>query len=136
MSTAQSVQIMQQVWQWRKLTLCLLIMFKKRYFVLTSIGHALGYYLRGEEKDYRTSYIRPLLSDEFGEEIGFQNHFQKNESTLVYDRSNGGTFLEYAVNSWGLNIEDLLRNVARQINTEINKLPQMPWPHTVKEVYG
>ena len=27
--------------------------------------------LRGEEKDYRTSYIKSLLSDEFGEEIGF-----------------------------------------------------------------
>ena len=35
-----------------------------------------------------------------------------------------------------MNIEDLLRNVARQINTEINKLPQMPWPPTVEEFTG
>ena len=92
--------------------------------------------LRGEEKDYRTSYIKSLLSDEFGEEIGFQNCFQKNESTLVYDKSNGSTFLESAVNSWGLNIEDILRNLACQINTEINRLPQMPWPPTVEKVCG
>ena len=92
--------------------------------------------LPGEEKDYRALHIKSLLSDEFGEEIGFQNYFQKNESMLVYDRSNGGTFLESAVNSWGLNIEDLLRNVARQINTEINKLSQMPLPPTVEEVCG
>ena len=61
--------------------------------------------LQGGGKDYRTSYIKSLLNDEFGEKIGFQNRFQKNESTLVYVRSNG-------VNSWELNIEDLLRNFA------------------------
>ena len=86
--------------------------------------------------EHRISRIKSLLSDEFREEIGFQNCFQKNKSILVYDRSNGCTFLESAVNSWRLNIEDLLRNVARQINTEINKLPQMPWPPTVEEVCG
>ena len=59
--------------------------------------------LRDEEKDYRTSNIKSLLR----EEIGFQNCFQKNKSMLVYGRSNGGTFLESPVNSWGLNIEDL-----------------------------
>ena len=31
--------------------------------------------LRGKEKDYRTSYNKLLLSDEFREEIGFQNRF-------------------------------------------------------------
>ena len=33
--------------------------------------------LRGEEKDYRTSYIKSLLSDEFEEEIEFQNQKSK-----------------------------------------------------------
>ena len=63
--------------------------------------------LCGEEKDYRTLYIKSLFSDEFKEEIGFQNCVQKNESMLVYDRGDGGTFLGPAVNSWWLNIEDL-----------------------------
>ena len=31
--------------------------------------------LWGEEKDYRTSYIKSLLRDEFREEIEFQNRF-------------------------------------------------------------
>ena len=43
----------------------------------------------------------------------------------------GGSFLESALNSWGLLTEDLLHNVARQVNEDAKGLPQMPWPPSI-----
>ena len=39
--------------------------------------------------------------------------------------------MESALNSWGLPIEDLLHNVARQVNEDAKGLPQMPWPPSI-----
>ena len=74
--------------------------------------------LRGEEKVCKTSYIQTLISEEFKDQIIFRNRYQKNESTLVFSRCGGGSFLESALNSWGLPVEDLLHNVARQVNED------------------
>ena len=52
----------------------------------------------------------------------------------MYDCRNSGSFPESAINSWGLSIEELLKNVARRINEEIKSLPQMQWPPTIDEV--
>ena len=41
---------------------------------------------------------------------------------------------ESAINSWGLSIEEVLKNVARRINEEIKSLPQMQWSPTIDEV--
>ena len=73
--------------------------------------------LRGEEKVYKTSYIKTLISEEFKDQIIFRNRYQKNESTLVFSRCGGGSFLESVLISWGLPIEDLL-HVARQVKMQ------------------
>ena len=78
--------------------------------------HNFLFVLRGEEKVYKTSYIKTFISEEFKDQIIFHNRYQINESTLVFSRCGGGSFLESALNSWGLPIEDLLHNVARQMN--------------------
>ena len=39
--------------------------------------------------------------------------------------------MESPLSSWGLPIEDLLRNVARQVNEDAKGLPQMPWPPSI-----
>ena len=93
--------------------------------------HNFLFNLRGEEKVYKTSYIKTLISEEFKDQIIFRNRYQKNESTLVFSRCGGGSFLESALNSWGLPIEDLLHNVTRQVNEYAKGLPQMPWPPSI-----
>ena len=89
--------------------------------------HNFLFNLRGEEKVYKTSYIKTLISEEFKDQIIFHNRYQKNESTLVFSSCGEGSFLESALNSWGLSIEDLLHNVARQVDEDAKGLPQMPW---------
>ena len=59
------------------------------------------------------------------------NRYQKNESTLVLNRCRGGSFLESALNSWGLPIEDLLHNVACQVNEEAKNPPHISWPLSI-----
>ena len=93
--------------------------------------HNFLFNLRGEEKVYKTSYIKTLISEEFKYQIIFHNRYQENESTLVISCCGGGIFLESALNSWGLSIEDLLHNVACQVNEDAKGLPQMPWPPSV-----
>ena len=92
--------------------------------------------LRGEEKVCKTSYIQTLISEEFKDQIIFRNRYQKNESTLVFSRCGGGSFLESALNSWGLPIEDLLHNVARQVNEDAKGLSQMPWPPSIANLWA
>ena len=59
------------------------------------------------------------------------NRYQKNESTLVLNRCRGGSFLESALNSWGLPIEDLLHNVACQVNEEAKNPLHISWPLSI-----
>ena len=49
----------------------------------------------------------------------------------MLNRCGGGSFLESALNSWGLPIEDLLNNVARQVNEEAKNLPHMSWSPSI-----
>ena len=98
---------------------------------LLNDDHKFLFDLRGEEKVYKAFYIKTLISEEFKDQVIFHNQYQKNESTLVFSRCGGGSFLESALNSWGLPIEDLLHNVARQVNEDAKGLPQMPWPPSI-----
>ena len=43
----------------------------------------------------------------------------------------GGSFLESALNSWGLPIEGLLHNNAGQVNEEAKNLLHMSWPLSI-----
>ena len=96
--------------------------------------HNILFDLRGEEKQYKTSYIRNIISEEFGDQIAFHDRLQRNASTFVFDSSEGGSFLESAVNSWGLPIEELLHNVARRVNESAKNIPHMPWPPSLDSV--
>ena len=87
--------------------------------------------LREQEKVYKTSYIKTPISEEFKYEIRFHNRYQKNESTLVFSRCGRGSFLESELSSWGWPIEDMLHNVAHQVNEDVKGLPQMPWPPSI-----
>ena len=82
----------------------------------------------------KSSWIKKLLQEEFGDKIGFHNRFQKVESTLVFDASQGGSFLEAAINSWGIPLEKLLKNVACRIHEEIKTVPVNNWPPTIEEM--
>ena len=92
------------------------------------------YDLTGEEKQYKTSYIRNLISDEFGNQILFHDRHQKNASTFVFDSSEGENFLESAVNTWVFPIDELMHNVARRINESVKGIPQMPWTPSLNTV--
>jgi hypothetical protein len=50
----------------------------------------------------RTHDVKVMLQETFGDRIGFHQRIRKNESTLVYDKDEGGTFLEAALNCWGV----------------------------------
>ena len=98
---------------------------------LLNYYHNVLFDLRREEKVCKTSYIKTLSSEGFKNQIIFHSRHQKNESTLVFSRCGGRSFLESMLNSWGLPIEDLLHNVARQMNEDAKGLPQMPWPPSI-----
>ena len=76
----------------------------------------------------RTSYIKKILEDAFGDELGFHSRFQKNESTIVYDSKSGGTYIEAAINSWGIDKEHLMNNVARHLRDTLKDHPMQEWP--------
>ena len=50
--------------------------------------HNLLFNLRGEEKVYKTLYIKTLISEEFEDQI-FHNQYKKNESILVFSCCGG-----------------------------------------------
>ena len=82
----------------------------------------------------KSSYIKIILHPEFDEQIGFHNRYQKNESTLVFDCNKGGTFIEGAINSWGVTNEQLLNTVARRLKDKFSTDLEMPWPPSVEEL--
>ena len=49
----------------------------------------------------------------------------------MLNQCEGGSFLEFALNFWGLSIDDLLHNVAPQVNEEAKNLPYMSWPPSI-----
>ena len=63
----------------------------------------------------KTSTIKNMIQKEFNKEIGFHNRYHKNKSTIVYDTSSGGSFVEAAIHSWGVDDEQLLNTVARRL---------------------
>ena len=44
--------------------------------------------------------------------------------------------MESALNSWGLSIEDLLHNVARQKNEDAKGLPEISWPPSIANLWA
>ncbi len=88
----------------------------------------------GFETVTKTSTLKTMLQDEFKEELGFHNRFHKNQSTIVYDASAGGTYIESAIYSWGISDEQLLNNVARRLREKITDDTAFSWPPHVDEL--
>lgn len=81
----------------------------------------------------RTSTVKEMLQEKFGDRIGFHTRYRKNESTLVYDTSGGGGYIEAAINSWGITTEQLLKNVAGRLKEELHS-PGITWPPHIEEL--
>ena len=47
-----------------------------------------------------------MLQKEFGQSVGFHNH-------IVFDVLKCGTYIEAAINFWGISEHDMLKNVAK-----------------------
>ena len=56
----------------------------------------------GIQTQLKPSDVKTILQEEFGEKIGFQLRYRKNESTIVYDRNAGGDYIEAALNFSGM----------------------------------
>lgn len=67
-----------------------------------------------------------MLEKEFGDKIDFHVKFQKNQSTIVYDVSNAGSFIEAAINAWGVSQDSLINNVHRRLQSSLKKIVFMP----------
>ena len=56
-----------------------------------------------------------MLQKEFGETVGFHNRVHKTKNAIVYDVLKGGSFIESAVNLWGISIDSMIKHVAKHI---------------------
>eukprot|EP00794_Sanderia_malayensis_P000931 gene931-241_t len=82
----------------------------------------------------KTSTTKIMLQKEFDDKIGFHNRYHKNMSTIVYDTSSGGLFIEAAMYSWGVDNEQLLNTVARRLKNNFAGDARMSWPTRVDEL--
>lgn len=82
----------------------------------------------------KSSYIKDILTREFGSKIGFHSRSQRNQSDLVYDTSGGGSYVEAALNSIGVSNEQLVHNVAERIRDDIKSIKLIRWPPRVEEL--
>ena len=84
--------------------------------------------------DIKSSYLKQLLIDEYGNNIGFKERNSKNQSEWVYDANGGGDYIECAVNSLGISTDQLLHNLAPRLSENIKSVPTVPWPPTIEEL--
>ena len=75
-------------------------------------GYLLGNY--NLEKFTQARSLKEILEKEFGDRIGFHKRYHVTESTIVFNRTDGD-FIEAAINSWGIDPEQLLRNTAKRL---------------------
>ena len=57
--------------------------------------------------DVRSSYVKELLIEEYGETIGFKERSEMNKSAWVYDVAGRGDYIEAAISSLGISDEQL-----------------------------
>lgn len=82
----------------------------------------------------KTSTIKEILAKEFHSKIGFYNRFRKNKSTIEYDSSQGSSFIEAAVNAWGISDEQLINLLAKRMIANVKEEDVMKWPPTLEEM--
>ena len=72
-----------------------------------------------------------MLQKEFKDQPGFHNRLLKNQSTLVYDTKAGGSYVEAAINSWGISDEKLVTTAASRIKNKVSSSLKLPWPPSI-----
>ena len=83
----------------------------------------------------KTFDIKNMLEEKFGERIGFHERYRKNESTLVFDKNEGGTFLEAALNCWGVTDERLFEIAGQRLRENVISADEpMKWPLSTAEL--
>ena len=50
-------------------------------------------------ENMKSSKVKELIQETFGEEICFHERYHKNESIIVFKRNAGGSFIEFAIYS-------------------------------------
>ena len=73
------------------------------------------------EKCIYTSTVRKIIEDRFGDRIGFHMRFHKKQSLIAYDKSEGGTYIEAAMNAWGID-DVLVKNVASCLHKKVRTI--------------
>ena len=94
-----------------------------------NILHNFGF----DESSTKSSTIKQMIEKEFKNKIGFHDRFVKNTSTIVYNASAGGSYIEVAINSWGVSDEQLLNTVARRLKEKLTGDASTDWPPHVEE---
>ena len=75
-----------------------------------------------------------MIEKEFKNKIGLHDSFVKNISTIVYNASAGGSYIEAAINSWGVSDEQLINTVARRLKEKLTGDASIDWPPHVEEL--
>ena len=95
-----------------------------------NILHNFGY----DESSTKSGTIKQMIEKEFKNKIGFHYHFVKNTSTIAYNASAGGSYIEAAINSWGVSDEQLLNTVARRLKEKLKGDASINWLPHVEEL--
>ena len=69
--------------------------------------------------------IKTLVQNEFGDDVGFDLWYHRNQSTLIYDNREEGSYIEAAIYFWVVSDEQLLNTVARHLNDQLKNYPGM-----------
>ena len=85
-------------------------------------------------ENMKSSKVKELIQETFGEEIGFHERYHKNESIIVFKRNAGGSFIEFAIYSWGISEEQILHTAAKRLRAHLKDNNDLGWPPTVEEV--
>ena len=80
------------------------------------------------EKFTQARSLKEILEKEFGDRIGFHKRYHMTESTIVFNRTDGGDFIEAAINSWGIDPEQLLRNTPKRLRDMLCNDSPFQWP--------
>ena len=82
----------------------------------------------------KSSTLQSMLKDEFHGKIGFHDRLQKNRSSLVFDLSAGGSYVEAALNCCGISDEDIFEAAAQRLKAKLAKGSKLPWPRHVDQI--
>ena len=82
----------------------------------------------------KSSYVKDLLIEEYGDLIGFKERNEMNKSDWVYDVAGGGDYIQSAISSLGITDEQLLQNLAPRLSKNIKDTSTVPWPPQIEHL--